>query len=78
MAYDGWVVAFSDDSKDAELLLRDVSVYQNSTGEPLYQVGMMYISRNREDIAIEIRTVPLTKDREWLRDENQNREEENE
>lgn len=30
------------------------------------------------DTHIEIRTIPLTKDREWLRDENQNKEEENE
>ncbi len=68
LIYDGWVQAFSDDSKDAELLLRDVSVYKNSTGEGLYQIGMMYISRNRDDIAIEIRTIPLTKSREWPAD----------
>ena len=65
LIYDGWVQAFSDDSKDAELLLRDVSVYRNSTGEELYQVGMMYLSRNRDNIAVEIRTIPLTEGREW-------------
>ncbi|MEW6104475.1 MAG: DUF6338 family protein [bacterium] len=57
LAYDGWVQSFSDDSKDAELLLRDVRVYQNSSGEFLYQVDMMYISRNRDNIAIEIRNI---------------------
>lgn len=33
LVYDGWIEAFSDDSKDAELLLRDVSVYKNDTVE---------------------------------------------
>lgn len=65
LIYDGWVQAFSDDSKDAELLLRDVSVYDNLTGDPLYQIGMMYISRSREGIVLEIRNIPLTKGREW-------------
>lgn len=59
LIYDGWVQAFSDDSKDAELLLRDVSVYKNSSGERLYQVGAVYLSRQRHDISIECRTLPL-------------------
>ena len=43
LIYDGWVQSFSDDSKDAELLLRDVSVYKNSNAERLYQVGAVYL-----------------------------------
>lgn len=62
---DGWVQAFSDDSKDAEILLRDVSVYKNSTGERLYQVGAMYVSRNRQDISIECRTIPVDDVVKW-------------
>ena len=65
LIYDGWVQAFSDDSKDAEMLLRDVSVYKNSTGEPLYQVGALYISRRREDISIECRTIPVDEMIKW-------------
>jgi len=65
LIYDGWVQAFSDDSVDAELLLRDVSVYRNSTAEPLYQVGMMYVSRKRDDISLEFRTINLSKEIEW-------------
>lgn len=63
LVYDGWVQAFSDDSKNAELLLRDVSVYNNLEGTFLYQVGAMYISRNRDDITIEFRTIPITESR---------------
>jgi hypothetical protein len=59
LIYDGWVQAFSDDSKDAELLLRDVSIYKNSSGEKLYQVGAVYLSRQRDNISIECRTLPL-------------------
>lgn len=70
LAYDGWVEAFSDDSKDAEILLRDVSVYVNSTSEPLYQVGAMYISRDRQDITIEYRTVPIDESIKWKEKDN--------
>ncbi|MBU0700897.1 hypothetical protein KKE26_06355 [bacterium] len=69
MVYDGWVKAFSDDSKDAELLLRDVSVYSNLEGEPLYQVGAMYISRNRDDITIEFRTIPVSENIKWKKED---------
>jgi hypothetical protein len=59
LIYDGRVIAFSDDSKDAEIILRDVSVYVNTTAEPLYQTGAVYLSRNREDISIECRALPI-------------------
>lgn len=72
LIYDGWVQAFSDDSKDAELLLRDVSVYKNSSvgdAEKLYQVGAVYLSRNRDSISIECRTIPITETIIWKEDE---------
>ncbi len=53
--YDGWVQAFSDNSKEAELLLGDVAVYKNDTGEKLYDVDSQYLSLNRNNISIEIR-----------------------
>jgi hypothetical protein len=65
LIYDGWVQAFSDDSKEAELLLRDVSVYKNKTGMPLYQIGALYLSRNRENITIECRTLPIDEQVKW-------------
>jgi len=60
LIYDGWVVAFSEDSKNAELLLGDVSVYNNDNGERLYQVGTVYIARACENISIECRTLPIS------------------
>lgn len=68
---DGWIQAFSDDSKDAEILLRDVSIYKNSTGEALYQVGAMYLSRNRQDISIECRTIEIDNQVKWREEENE-------
>jgi hypothetical protein len=70
LVYDGWVQAFSDDSKNAELLLRDVSLYKNSTGERLYQVGAVYLSRVRDDISIECRTFPIDERIKWKEKEN--------
>ncbi|HXR03498.1 MAG TPA: DUF6338 family protein [Verrucomicrobiae bacterium] len=71
LVYDGWIQAFSDDSKDAEVFLRDVSIYKNDTGEKLYQVGAVYISRKREDISIECRTLPLDERVRWKEPQNE-------
>lgn len=55
LMYDGWVQAFSDNSKEAELLLGDVAVYKNDTGVHLYNVDSQYVSLDRDNILIEIR-----------------------
>ncbi len=55
LMYDGWVQAFSDNSKEAELLLGDVAVYKNDTGEHLYDIDSQYLSLDRNNISIEIR-----------------------
>lgn len=70
LIYDGWVQAFSDDSKDAELLLRDVSIYKNDTGEPLYQSGAVYLSRSREKISIECRALPIDEQALWKKEDD--------
>lgn len=54
--YDGSLKAFSDNSKEAELLLENVSVYQNDSGEHLYDTNAQYLSLNRDRISIEIRS----------------------
>lgn len=78
LIYSGWVNAFSDSSREAELLLRDVSVYKNSTGEQLYQIGCMYISRKRDTISIEFGNVPVNGNVKWKEnnDEQERRPEE--
>jgi hypothetical protein len=65
LIFDGWIQAFSDDSKDAEIFLRDVTVYKNSTGKKLYNVEAMYISRNRQDISIECRKFEINSKYEY-------------
>lgn len=55
LMYDGWIQAFSDNSKEAEILLGDVIVYRNDTGEFLYEVTSQYLSLDRSKIVIEVR-----------------------
>jgi hypothetical protein len=54
--YDGSVKAFSDNSKEAELLLENVSVYRNDSGEHLYNTNAQYLSLSKDKISIEIRS----------------------
>lgn len=53
LCYEGWVDAFSDSVKDNELFIRDVKVFRNSSGNELYFVPGMYLSRNVDEITIE-------------------------
>lgn len=62
LAYDGWVKAFSDDAKEAELLLRDVRVLRNSTAKELYTVDAIYLSLDRSNLVIEIEPRQTDKD----------------
>jgi hypothetical protein len=55
LIYDGWVQLFSDDSQNAELVLRDVKVYNNASGIYLYEVPSLYLSLNRDGIIVEFR-----------------------
>lgn len=55
LMYVGWIEVFSDDATDYdELVLREVTIYKNSTAEKQYEVDEMYISSKREDLTIEI------------------------
>ena len=60
LMYDGWIEGFSNDGKKAELLLRDVAIYRNSSAEFQYQIGAMYFELTRGEIVLEFRDVPLT------------------
>jgi hypothetical protein len=51
--YFGWVEAFSDSGKQRELLLREVSVYDNLTGDCIYKTEAMYLSRKEDDLTLE-------------------------
>lgn len=55
LMYVGWIEVFSDDATAYdELVLREVTVYKNSTAEKQYEVDEIYISSKREDLTIEI------------------------
>ena len=48
------IAAWSDSGKNRELVLYDVSVFSNSTSEHYYDTQHMYLSRNIDDLIIEI------------------------
>lgn len=57
LAYEGQIRAFSDNGKDAELLLSNVNVYDNKdTGALLYESEAVYISRSRSQITLEFKS----------------------
>ena len=64
LVYDGRVRFFSEDEKPAELYLQDVKVYDNASGEQLYDVAGMYISLERTDLTIEFRDATLRQESE--------------
>ena len=51
--YFGSIEAFSDSGKQRELLLRKVSVHDNSTGDCIYKTDALYLSRNADDLTLE-------------------------
>lgn len=54
LMYEGWIQAFSDSSeKNDELFLRDVKVYRNLSGDLLYDIPALYLSRERKSLLIE-------------------------
>lgn len=55
--YQGWVNARSDTADENELFLREVAVFLSSTGEELYTVPGLFISRNKDDLTIEFQSI---------------------
>lgn len=54
LAYYCYISTWSDSGMDRELTLSDASVFVSDTEEYLYDVQHLYISRNRDEIVIEI------------------------
>lgn len=54
LIYFGYTHAYSDSDKEREMLLGDVDVYTNDTGEFLYKTKLLYLCRGKYDLTIEI------------------------
>jgi hypothetical protein len=54
LVYYGYIRAYSESREDRELILKEVEVYSNSTGEWKYAIPMMYLSREAHKLSIEI------------------------
>lgn len=53
LCYQGWVDAFSETHEDNEILLRNVEVFKNDTGDLIYSVSGMYIKRDKVNLILE-------------------------
>jgi hypothetical protein len=58
LAYYGAIIVFSDSGRDRELILSDVTVFDNDDGKQLYEVARTYLCRKPEDLTIEELVVP--------------------
>lgn len=73
LVYYGYISTWSDSGKDRELILSDVSVSSNESGNFLYSMDHIYISCNKDDIMIEVPPSDA-EHREEFRTNNQERE----
>lgn len=53
LMYEGWIRAFSDTFLENELFLTNVKVYKNSSGQFLYDVPGLYLTRDSSSLTIE-------------------------
>ena len=51
--YYGWIVFYSDTGEERELTLRNVAIY-DSESEHLYNLALLYLARDRNEITIEV------------------------
>jgi uncharacterized protein with PQ loop repeat len=56
LVYYGHIVAFSESEKERELLMSNVDIFSNESGEKLYSVDYIYICRDKYDLSIEVST----------------------
>ena len=62
LVYYGWILSYSDSNKERELLMGDVSVCDNDTGDPIYEIERLYFCRDKYDITIEIPKIQVRED----------------
>ena len=68
LMYQGFATAFSKSHKNNELLLLNVSVFTNNDANHLYDIDMMYLTRDSSNLTIEFRGIEEEKKKE----ENEN------
>lgn len=54
LVYQCYISTWSDSNEERELILSDVTVYSNESGDYLYSADHIYLSRNKDDIMIEV------------------------
>ena len=59
LMFQGYIRAFSDVEDPAEILLTQVCVYNEKTGERLYEADTIYLARDKSNLTIEF---PIVKE----------------
>jgi len=54
LMYNGWVLSYSDNMNNPEILLSDVEVYNNTTGDLFYVINTLYLTLDKSNIYLEI------------------------
>lgn len=75
LSYHCNIATWSDTGMDRELILSDVSVFTNDTGEYLYKCAHLYLCRNKDDLTIEVPTDNAEKVPEYQWEDPDKREE---
>ena len=57
LTYTGWVDCFSEDEEERAMFIREVEVKRNTSGEKLYDVPAIYLSKRKDNIIIEFLTI---------------------
>jgi peptidyl-tRNA hydrolase len=52
--YQGYLTTFSTTEDPRELILRDATVFENSSGAKLYDVSSLYLSLEKKNVVVEI------------------------
>jgi hypothetical protein len=53
LMFQGYIRAFSDVEDQAEIFLTQVCVYNETTGEKLYEADRMYLARDKSNLTVE-------------------------
>ena len=69
LAYYCYISTWSDSGSDRELVLSEVSIYDNNTAEYLYSLEHLYICRNNDELTIEIPPANAKMLEDWKQEE---------
>jgi len=71
LSYYCYISTWSDSNEARELILSDVEVYSNESGDYLYSTDHLYLSRNKDELVIEVPPINAEKSDEYKLDDKE-------